>query len=304
LPFAREIIEKNDIKVISAYNLFAFAPIGAVLSEEYNIPLVVTNFGEIYQDLNFAKKNIVLVRYICETAEKLLAMSNHCAESYKLLGLLPHVDVIPYGVDIEKFSSANDEVKIRKQFGISSEEPVILYVGRLKKDMGLHILLEAIPSVCKNNKEINFLIVGEKGELLSRAEQLSNRYSENVFLVPRVPFGDLPIYYAASTIVVVPTQGDRACGSLASIEAMACGKPVIASDVGGIPEIVIDSETGFLIPPENSDALANKILEVINNAELLKRMGIAGRKRVEELFDEIKTDEKIEQIFEKLLENR
>lgn len=297
IDVGREIIEKNDIRIISTYNLYGYAPVGAGLSGEYGIPLVVTNFGEIYSHNTFLKKNMELVSYVCKVTKRFLAMSHHCAESYKLLGLSPNVEVIPYGVDIKKFSPMSDGLKIRNKFGLNNEDKVMLYVGRLVRDMGLHALLETIPQILQADERIKFFFVGEKGHLLSSALQLSRKYKKSIFLIPSVPFEDLPLYYAASTIVVVPTQGERACGSLAALEAMATGKPVIASNVGGIPEIVIDRETGILIPPEDSSALKEATLSLLKNESFIKKMGIFGRKRVETLFDKDKTNQKIEHIF-------
>lgn len=304
ISIGRKIIEKKGISIICAYNLYSYAPIGAVLSKEYGVPLAVTNFGEIYSNTEFLKKNIKIVNYVCNVSKKLLAMSNHCAESYKLLGLSPIVEVIPYGVDISRFSPKIAGSKIRNKLGINSEDKLVLYVGRLIRDMGLHTLLESIPQVIHADEKIKFLIVGEKGELLPVASQLSEKYKKNIFLMPNVPFEELPLYYAASTIVVAPTQGNRACGSLASIEAMSTGKPVIASNVGGIPEIVIDGETGVLVPPEDSFALIKAVLSLLKDESLIEKMGKLGRERVEKIFDERKTDQKIEQIFEKLLEGK
>ena len=297
ISIGRKIIENNNISIISAYNLYLYAPIGAVLSQEYGIPLVVTNFGEIFSHFDFFKKNTDLIKYITNTAKQLLAMSNHCAKSYELIGLSPDVKVIPYGVNIRMFSPDNDGTEIRKKLNIGEEDKVVLFVGRLIKDMGLHTLIEAIPLILKEEKATKFLIVGEKGELLSTVSKIREQYKNNVFVVPSAPFEDLPYYYAASTIVAAPTKGDRACGSLASIEAMATGKPVVASNVGGIPEIVIDGETGVLIPPEDPVALAKAITDLIQDDARVKQMGRLAREHVEKFFDEEKADQEIEQIF-------
>ena len=302
ISLGREIIEKNSISIISAYNLYGAAPIGAILSEEYSIPLVVTNFGEIYSMINFFNKNVELVKYVCGVSKKLLAMSCHCANSYKLLGLSPKVEVIPYGVDINKFSPDNDGNKIRDKLGINHDDKLVLFVGFIRKEMGLHILIEAIPKVLQKQINIRSIIVGRTGNLLASAIKLSKKYRGQVFVIPEVPFEELPFYYAASTIVVAPTQGDRACGSLASIEAMATGKPVIASKVGGIPEIVTDKETGLLVPPEDADALSSAIINLLQDETTIKKMGILCREKVEKYFDEDKTDEKIERVFSELIE--
>lgn len=299
-----EIIERNNVSVISAYNLASYAPIGAALSEMYGIPLVATNFGEIYSMQEYLKKNMGLIAYICRMSRKLLAMSHHCAQSYKLLGLSPNVDVIPYGVDLDKFSPNNDGGKIRHALGIDRESAVVLFLGRLIKDMGLNVFLDAIPEVLKKNEKIRFVIAGEKGDLFTDALNLSGKYPGNVFVVPSVTFNELPFYYAASTVVAAPTQGERACGSLAAIEAMASGKPVIAARVGGIPEIVIDKETGLLIPRGNSVALAEAIINLLQDDAAVKKMGASGRARAKQYFNKEESDQRIEQIFADLAVNQ
>lgn len=297
ISMGRKIIKKNKINIISAYNLYTYAPIGAVLSEEYNIPLFVTNFGEIYSMRSMFEKNLEFFKYVHEVPKKLLAMSRHCADSYKLLGFSPSVEVIPYGVNISSFSPSNDRYKIRQNLGITNNDLVVAFVGRMNKDMGLHTLLDAIMHLLQINEKLKFIIVGEKGELLPVALDLAKKYINNVFVIPSVSFENLPLYYAAATIVIAPTQGDRACGSLAAIEAMATAKPVIAAKVGGIPEIVIDGETGLLIKPGNIAVLVDAVLKLLKDEAMIKRMGQAGRKRVEDMFDEERLDQIIEQRF-------
>lgn len=296
----REIIEKVGICVISAYNLFSGGPVGAMLSEEYGIPLVLSNFGEIYSMPQFFRKNRELLHYVCGAARVFLSCSRHCAESYKLLGLAPQVTVILYGVDLQKFSPQNDGSEVRRKLGIPRTDRVVLFVGRMIRDMGLHTLLDAIPRVLSAINHVKFMIVGAKGELFPLALRLSTKYEKEVFPVPDVPLEELPLYYAASTIVVVPTQGDRACSSLAAIEAMATGKPVIAARVGGIPEVVVDGETGVLIPPEELSALSEAILHLLEDEPLMERMGMSGRHRVESKFDKYKTNQSIESLLREL----
>lgn len=297
ISIGRQIIKNNNINIISSYNLYTNAPIGAVLSDEFNIPLVVTNFGEIFSMPIFFRNNLALVKYICNISKKNLAMSFHCAKSYSLIGLSPQVEVIPYGVDINIFSPTINRYKIRDKYGINRKAKVILFVGRLIKDMGLHTVLEAIPNLLREIDNLIFIIVGEKGELLRSALDLADKYNNCIFVESSVPYEELPLYYAASTIVIVPTKGDRACGSLAAIEAMAVGKPVIAANIGGIPEIIIDKENGVLISPEDAVALHAAITNLIKDDALIKRMGSIGRQRVEKYFDESRTDHKIENIF-------
>jgi len=296
----REIVENCGASLISAYNLLSGAPVGAVLSEQYGIPLAATNFGEIYSHTNYLKKNQEMVKYICTRAKKLLAISYHCAQSYKLLGLTPEVQVLPYGVRTEVFSPKNDGGKIRRALGIEKSDKVVLFVGRMITDMGLHTLMEAIPQILSINSRVKFVIVGATGDLLPSAQRLAERYKKNVFVFPDVPFTELPAYYAGSTIVTVPTRGHRACGSLAALEGMATGKPIIASEVGGIPEIVVDGKTGLLIPTDRPDILADSIMKLTKDENLLIEMGACARERVKSFFDEHKILQKIEQLFSEI----
>jgi glycosyltransferase involved in cell wall biosynthesis len=301
LSLGRKIIKEHTIKIISAYNLYSYCPIGAYLSDEFRIPFVATNFGEIFSMRDYFQKNIQLVKYICSKASKVLAMSKHCAESYQILGLSPDVDVIPYGVDIEKFSPRNDGKIIRSELGIGVNDKVVLFVGRLIKDMGLHTLLKTIPHVLEADDTIQVVIVGQKGDLFRDAEILANQNRGKVFLISDAPFEKLPWYYAAATLVVVPTQGNRACGSLAAIEAMASGKPVIAANVGGIPEIVVNGEVGRLVPPDDVPALADEIVGMLSDDRALIAMGRSARDRAEKYFDESRADARIEGLFNTLL---
>ena len=112
-----------------------------------------------------------------------------------------------------------------------------------------------------------------------------------------VPFAELPGWYAAGDLVVAPTTGDRACSSLAAAEALATARPVIASNVGGIPEIVSEGATGYLIPPENHSALADRIVELLGRPEVRREMGARGRAWIEANWDTRHVLGRMESVF-------
>jgi len=147
----------------------------------------------------------------------------------------------------------------------------------------------------------SFLFVGQNGPLLGAAKQLQEEHPRLVAVVPDVPFDELPKYYAACTLLVAPTKGDRACGSLAALEAMATGRPVVAARVGGIPEKVIDGETGILVAPDSPEELVRAISRVCRDGALARRMGAAGRKFAERHFDAAKLNEELAALFEEQL---
>ena len=298
IELGKKIIKKNNISVISAYNLHSYAPAGAVLSHLLNIPLFVTNFGEIYSFPKFFNDNRRITKLVIDKSYRLLAMSDHCADSYNLLDFHPKVEVIRYGVDLNIFENNSlNKKKISKKFPIKNDNIIVLYLGRITKEMGLNTIIKSVPMVLSKCKSIKFIIAGERGDLEEAVISLKNRYAGNVFLEFSIPFEELVLFYNAADIVIAPTQGDRACGSLAAIEAMALGKPVIASNVGGIPEIVVNNETGILVEPGNPDALSRAIIKLVNDKSTMQHMGLKGRRRVERLFNERDCDKKLEGLF-------
>jgi len=98
-------------------------------------------------------------------------------------------------------------------------------------------------------------------------------------------------------------SGSEALG-VAILEAMACSKPVVATNVGGIPEVVKDEETGILVPPGNPQVLAKVIVNLLKDREKARRMGLAGRRRVEQYFDIKLNVKKAEEIYDKLIEEK
>lgn len=292
-----QIIERQNIRLISAYGLYSGGPVGAVLSQRYGIPLVVTNFGEIHSLRDLFVKNPQLIPYICERSSKLLAISRHCADTYKALGYSPSVEIIPYGVDLDTFSPARDGTRIRRQFGVQNDGKIVLFVGRLIEEMGLHTVMAAIPAVLEKDSRAHFVLVGKSGSLLPAALELSKRYAGRVFVAPDLPLAELPYYYAASAMALAPTQGDRACSSLAAMEAMGTGRPVIATNVGGVPEVVVHGVTGLLIPPEDAPALSGAILGLLGDANMSQSFGEQGRKRAEECFDRNTTNRRLDKVF-------
>lgn len=296
----RRIIERNDVSLISAYNVVTGAPVGAILQKEYGIPLIVSNFGELYGMTDGNSRNREMVDRICQSASKLLCCSRHCAGSYRRLGLSPDVEVVPYGVDLAEFRPNWDGGVIRREHAIGVDDPAAIYVGRLTREMGLPTMLEAIPRVLERRSDARFFLIGARGELEGESHALARRFPGHVIVRPDLPLDLLPDYYAAATVAVVPTEGERACSSLAAMEAMGAAKPVIGARVGGVPEVVAEGETGLLVPPLDPFALAEGLLELFSDKNRMERMGRAGRARAERLFDKNLTNRRMEEIFTRI----
>jgi glycosyltransferase involved in cell wall biosynthesis len=297
VSLAARIIESNDIQLISAYNLLSGAPVGAIAAEMYRLPLVVTNLGEIYSHRAVVDQQLPMVRHITRVATVLTSLTRHCARSYQELGLSPSVRVLHYGIDWQRFACADGNGRIRQRFSFPPDAEVVLFVGRMVRDMGVHVLLAGLPALLGARESIRVLIAGATGALQPEVEAAVARWPGRVASAANVAEDELPSFFRDATLVVAPTLGARACGSLAAAEAMAAGKPVVATRVGGIPEYVSDGETGLLVPPSDANALVRAILELLGDGARLAEFGRKGQQRVMELFDGERTNARLEQVF-------
>ena len=193
---------------------------------------------------------------------------------------LARARVIPNGIDLDSWQMPpRDEA--RRALELSPEDFVVATVGRLHKQKGHKYLLQAAVEVLRERPNARFLIAGYgplREELEARAQALN--------LAGRVRFlgyrRDVETLLSASDLFVLPSLWEGM--SNAVLEAMAAGRPVVATAVDGNVEQVADGETGLLAPPADAGALAEAILRLAREPERARRMGLAGRRRVEEQF--------------------
>lgn len=296
---ARRIIASHGVSAISAYHLQAGLA-GAIAGESASVPLVTTIFGELFSESRLFRSIEAQVRYVCARSLKLLSCSRHCAESFRAVGMEEKAEAVHYGIDIAAFNPGNDGAVIRSRLGIPGSDIVVAYVGRMVEEMGLGVLLESITPTVEKQPRIRFLVAGRSGPLTETARELAQRFPGNLHVVADVPFGELPQCYGAADAVIVPSINERACLGLAIAEALATGKPVIVSNVGGGPE-VMDEETGILVPPGDPKALSEAILGMISDPVRMGEMGRKGRQKMITLFDKDETNAKMEAIFQNML---
>lgn len=279
-----QIIRDNNIELIASYNLLTYAPVGAWLSEKYGIPHVISVFGEIYK-YESVQRNRSFFAQVANSAYRLLSCSDHCGRSVERIGVDVPVHTVTYGVNIEHFTPGDEPIEMRASLGFGSE-PVVLFVGRLGREMGLDSFLAAAKLMEKRGANIRFVMVGQKGDLAEEVEKECESSGGRFVLRCNAPYADLPKYYRVADIVVVPTRGDRTCSSLAAMEAMATRKPVIGFAIGGIPEIVENEKTGLLVESDNIPALADSIGRLLLDDTLRNEIAEAGYQQAQARFDE------------------
>jgi glycosyltransferase involved in cell wall biosynthesis len=193
------------------------------------------------------------------------------------------VVVIANGVEAAEFDVPESAVDIRAELGIDAGAQVICAVARLHPDKGIDLLLRAVAELKPRRPALRALIVGA-----GAAEESLRRLAMKERIDDVVHFtgyrADARRLMRAADILVVPSRREGL--ALALIEAMAARKAVVAANVGGIPEAVLDGATGLLFPPENVAALRQSIERLLDDANLRAAMGAAARERVEREFSE------------------
>jgi glycosyltransferase involved in cell wall biosynthesis len=209
------------------------------------------------------------------------------------------IRVLLNGVDLQRFSRNGHRFSARRHWGWKDEDLLIGMVANLRPEKGHETLFEAIPAVVRRFPQAHFLIVGP--DPLNQGRYLQAMASD---LGHHVSFlgdcSDIPELLAALDLFVLPSLTESMPNSV--LEAMSAGRPVIASAVGGLKELVRHGETGLLIPPKDPGALASHIVHLLAEPELRERMGRAARMRAESEFDINRAAQGLEAIYDELLE--
>ena len=275
------IFENNKYDIIHSHYWLS-GLIGASLSKAWNINHVVMfHTLALAKEIALGKNSTPPIRMkaekkIIQSANKIICSSYHEKELICSLSEIPErkVEVIPLAVDNNIFKP-NDLVVSRKKLGIEIDSKVILNVSRLDPVKGIDVLIKAIAKI-KNKKGIELKIIG--GEIKASQYKIylqelvkKLNLTNHVQFLGSIAHGDLVKYYNASNLVVVPSRYESF--GLVALEAFASGRPIIASNVGGLSSIINNGSNGFLVESENIDELSLKIEEVLNNINLSSKIG-------------------------------
>jgi glycosyltransferase involved in cell wall biosynthesis len=229
-------------------------------------------------------------------ADRIIATSpNYVRSSPYLHRFADKCVVIPLGIDLSPFEGADRgrAEAVRRRYG----SPLLLFVGKLRYYKGLEYLLEAMREV-----EARLLVVGtgpmeEEWQALAEALNLEDK----VVFLGEVSDDDLPLYYHACDLFVLPASHRSEAFGLVQVEAMACGKPVICTELGtGTSYVNVDGETGLVVLPRDCQALAEAINHLLADGALRRRLGDRARARVRRFSKEDMVD-RIVELYEALM---
>ena len=293
LFFIKGVMVAKECDLIHAQFLLS-GVVGAWIKKIMWLKLIITAHGsDVYM---IPKMGLFQKSYIraISNADAIITVSNANKEQLTTLGLPEDkISVIPNGIELSMF---NNVTPLRVQEAGTK----IVWVGRMVEVKGLVYLFSAMRIIVSSYPNSKLTLMGD-GPLKDKLERLAGEMSltANITFMGYVKYSLLPQYLKGADIFVLPSLSEGF--PVAIPEAMAACKPVVASNVGGIPDVVTDGVTGFLVAPENPEQLADKIVYLIEHPEEGERMGKAGRKLVEERFTWDNIAEAITRIYKSKL---
>jgi glycosyltransferase involved in cell wall biosynthesis len=260
------------------------------------VPIIVQHHGDkstlqsALEQTNFKKKIVYFLLYLLKfefLLERLafrkinyFLVLNEQAETYlqKIVGS-ERIKKLTMGVDFDLFKKIDKE-KARSLLNLDLEKKYILYVGSFVKLKGLDYLFKALPLILKNYNDCLLILVGDgyyKKELIDLSIKLA--IHDKIIFFPWLKNEVLPLFYNAADVCILPSL-DEGLG-LTGIEALACERPFIGTNVGGIPSVIMKFNAGILIPAKSHEAIANAIMETFKKTEKI----VVNRENAKKYYD-------------------
>lgn len=211
------------------------------------------------------------------------------------------VAAFPIGLDIEYFRPASPDRDLREELGLPKGHLLVGLISYLRSYKGHEYFIEAARTIASMRDDVTFIIVGEGPE-----EQSVRRRIEELGLLARIRMlgfrEDLLNVFRSLDVFAIPSvEGDTIPQVL--MQALALGIPVVSTTVGSIPDVVIDGQTGFVVPPRDAKALANRIVTLLDDAGLRARIGVQGRSLVEGSYSIAKMLDRLEAVYKQLVQS-
>lgn len=250
------------------------------IAKEINIPYIASAIGD-HTTLYFDKPGSRYYKLERETylgSELVLCVSRDMEKKVNILtDSKANTKVFYSGVDTKKFQPfPTRRQEYRRRLGYSGKDLVLLFIGRVTKEKGVYELLEAFSRLANDHESLQLLLIGPVFEQ-KKVEQAMSRLEvrDRVTIIEGVDHDEIPCYMNAADLFVFPSWMEGLPNVV--MEACACGLPVIASSVGGIPELIEDDVTGFLVSPQSPEELAEKVVCVTKDMERARTVAKAAR---------------------------
>ncbi len=301
-PFAlarlSRFLKSRRFDVVQTW-IFAAGAYGRVAARRAGVPVVVVS--EMAVDLWKGRSERWVDRKLATWCDRLVGNSNAVVDFYRGLGVPnDRLTMIYSGIGDEEPPEV-DRDAVRAELGFPAGSPMVLFAGRLAEQKGVDVLLKALDLVQHVQPDVRTVIAGD-GPLRDRLRQTASAYrlDEHVRFVGHRE--DIPRLLAAADMVVLPSVYEGLPNVV--LEAMRSRKPVVATSAPGTTEVVVDGETGILVPIGDQVKLARAIRDLVRDPEQARRLGEAGRARVEADFRASVMVERFASLYEELARAR
>jgi len=280
---SEKICKLEKIDIIMTQDPIFTGIVGYTISKRYKIPLIVQLHGDFLDNKHWLNRSFInrvlntIGKYILKKSNGVRVVSRRL-EKYAKKVCTNIVFNIPIYNDLERFEKCNttlDKHNLTKY----RNKKIILFVGRLAPEKNVPALIKALAIVVKKYPNTVLMIVGD-GPERKKLEKLVAKLEleNNVVFIGAVKPDKVVNYYGLCDTLVLPSNFEG--WGRVVVEACACGKPVIMTDVGCAGEVIINGKSGLVVPVGNVEALAEKLIYLINNVSIAKKMGKTGKKIV------------------------
>jgi glycosyltransferase involved in cell wall biosynthesis len=282
--------------------------IGRLAARLARVPVIVHTFhGHVLHGYYSPRQSQLLRRMergLARLTDCIIAVSEQVKRDLMTYGVAASdkIRVIPLGLELDPFLNGRaSRGAFRRELQLNGVERLVGIVGRMFPIKNHSLFLEAATLAAREDPAVRFVIVGD-GILRPELE----RQARETGIADRVIFTgwrrDLPRIYADLDVLAVTSNNEGT--PVSAIEAMAAGCPVVATNVGGLPDLIREGETGYLVPPGDAPAVATALLRVLHQPEMAQRMGEAGRMAAQERFAIQRLITDMEQLYLELLERK
>ena len=268
------------------------------LAKKYSVPYVLQAHGSLPIIGREGRRwlfDVFFGHRLLKDAARVIALNRMEVDQYYLAGVpAEKIALVPNGIDLSQFADLPLRGCFRRKFGLDENKRIVLFLGRLNKIKGLDTLAIAFKKVTAESKNVILVIAGPDDGYLNSLKNLvsSLKIVDNVLLVGPLYGDDKLSAYVDADVYVLPSAYETFPVTI--LEAYACSKPVIASNVGSLNNLVLEGVTGLLVEAGSADKLARSIISLLNDSKKAREMGLNGRRLVYENY----TTEKVADMFE------
>lgn len=303
------LVSKLKCEIIQSCNYMYLTSIVPIfVGKRYGIPIILTEqvlpgyswfYGDAFIDTVAKLYTYGLGKWIINSYDRIVLITKRVSEEMAKFGV-PRKKIvwIPNGVDLKDFSSDVGSSKLQDELSIKQDDKVLLFVGRLAKVKRLEILIALTKLLQQEGFRVKTVIVGD-GPSREYYEKLAKSFKANVIFTGWVPRQQLYSYYRMASVFVLPSLSEGLPTAL--LEASAAGKPCVASNVGGAPDIIVHGKTGYLVKRLDIHSYLHYVKILLGDEGLSKRIGKNAAEYVDENFKWDTIVDKYEKLYREVL---